>query len=416
MTGYGSTGSVMRVAGAFILLASQVTAADSAPRSPVSDWPHLWGPAGDGISMAQLNPSTTPRVREVWRRKIGSGFSGIAVAGARGYTGESDGNDDHAVAFDVATGRELWRARLGPTYRGHSGSKDGPISTPTADDGRVFIVGPRGGLFALDSATGRVLWQHDLKAEYKAADPVYGFGTSPLIVGNLLVVQVGGETHNLAAFDKKTGKLAWAAAHTKTNGYSSPAFGTLGGRPQIVVHANDSVFGVAPEDGSLLWKQAIDTSEEASRPPIVLPGDRILVGRWADSRLFQVRAEGGQLRASQVWNSPRLRSSYSPPVLKDGSLFGFGGSYLVCVNAEDGSIRWREKVYSGSLILVDGHLVVLGDSSGDLRIVEATPAGYREKVRQPVFNAGATSSTTPSFGSGRILVRNVEEIVALEVI
>jgi hypothetical protein len=85
------------------------------------------------------------------------------------------------------------------------------------------------------------------------------------------------------------------------------------------------------------------------------------------------------------------------------------------VDPADGEVLWRQKVYTGSLILVDGHLVILGDSSGDLRIAEASPGGYREKLKVPVFNAGAASSTGPAFAAGRLLLRNVEEIVALEI-
>src|SRR5262245_34359312 len=95
-------------------------------------WPGLWGPRGDGHAgpEARLPRATALRVREAWRRPIGSGFSAIAVAGGRGYTALSEGGIDYAVAFDAASGRELWRARVGETYRGHDGSKDGPASTP----------------------------------------------------------------------------------------------------------------------------------------------------------------------------------------------------------------------------------------------------------------------------------------------
>src|SRR5262245_27897380 len=105
------------------------------PTAALSDdaWPRLWGPSGDGKAdaAARLPGGTALRVREAWRRPIGSGFSGIAVAGGRGFTAFSEGAQDHAVAFDAATGRELWRTSLGEAYRGHDGSKDGPSSTPT---------------------------------------------------------------------------------------------------------------------------------------------------------------------------------------------------------------------------------------------------------------------------------------------
>ncbi len=379
------------------------------------DWPGLWGAARDGVTVTRLGLGETPSARVLWKRRIGSAFSGISVAGGRGFTGESDGTSDNVVAFDLATGRETWRVPLGPTYRGHDGSKDGPIATPTLDEGRVFIISAKGALLALEAASGRVLWRHDLKADFGAAEPSYGFGASPLVAGSRLITQIGGATHNLAAFDKATGKLLWAVNHSKATGYASPVLGTVAGRSQIVVHAGDLVYGASPDDGSLLWSHPLGPPVEADRPPLILPGDRVLLSRWEDSRLLQIEKGDQGFKAREVWKSPRLRGSYSPTVLHDGHLYAMGGPNLLCVDPANGNIVWREKVYPGSLILVDGHLLHLGEQSGELRVARASPTGYKERVKVAVFNAGATSSTTPSFADGRVLLRNVEEIVALEI-
>jgi len=218
---------------ALLLLVSAASVqAGPANGSAPHEWPQLWGPAGDGrsLSAAGLGRAETVQAREVWRRPIGSGFSGIAVVAGRAYTGLSDGTEDHATAVELSSGRELWRTSLGRTYRGHDGSKDGPIATPSVDEGRVFMVGAHGAVVALDAATGRMLWRHDLKTEYGAPAPHYGFGTSPLVAGDLLVVQAGGaKAHNVVAFDKKTGRLAWSAAHGSATGYATPIQATIAG-------------------------------------------------------------------------------------------------------------------------------------------------------------------------------------------
>ena len=378
-------------------------------------WGQLWGPAGNGVASASARMAPAPRLREVWRRPVGSGFSALSLVGGRGYTGLSDGPSDFLAAIDLSTGREVWRARLGETYKGHDGSKDGPISTPTVDGARVFIVGPRGALVAADASTGKELWRVDLAADLTAPAPFYGFGTSPLVVGNLVVVHAGGEKNNLAAFAKDTGKRVWSVSHSKSVNYATPALATLGGVPQILVLANDQLLGVKPEDGSLLWSQATGWTEEASRAPVVLPGDRVLITGWGEAKLFQVKSDGGTLSATELWKSPRLKNSYSPTVFHDGHIFGMNRDYLTCVDPATGDAVWRHKVYGGSLILVDGHAVILGESSGDLRVGRVSAKGFEEKAKQPVFNAGATSSTGPSFQGKRIYLRNVEEMVALEV-
>jgi hypothetical protein len=111
---------------------------------------------------------------------------------------------------------------------------------------------------------------------------------------------------------------------------------------------------------------------------------------------------------------PEVKGGLSPTVHEGGSLFGFGGQYLVCLDAATGEPRWREKTNAGTLIRVGTHLVVLGELSGILRVAEAGPAAYRELARATAFNAGAQSSTGPSYADGRIFVRNVEEMVAYE--
>lgn len=380
-----------------------------------ADWPQLWGPNGSGVAVGARLPDAF-KLRELWRRPLGSGYSGISVLGARGFTAFSDGGDDHAIAFDLDSGRELWRARLGPTHRGHDGSRDGPISTPTLDGGRVFLVSAHGLLLALDAGSGRVLWRHDLKAEYGSPGPFHGFATSPLVAGPLLIVQVGGQTHNLAAFDKLDGTLRWSRTHSTTASYSSPIHATLLGVPQVVVLANDKVYGVRPADGGLVWSHATGWSEEAARAPLPLSERRLLLSGWNEAKLLELAREGDGVRATELWATPRLKGFSSPTVVHDGLLFGFNGSFLVCLDPATPDPVWRHKVYDGALILVDHHLFVLGAQSGELRVALASGEGYREKLKMPVFNPGATSVIGPSFAGGRLYLRNLEEMVALQVV
>lgn len=395
-----------------------VALAAIAAAAAADDWPKLWGPNGDGRSLAtaSIARTATLKAREVWRKPIGSGFSGVSVVGARGYTALSDGAKDQAIAFDAGSGKELWRTPLGDTYRGHDGSRDGPISTPTVDGGRVFLVGPHGRLVALDAGDGHVLWSHDLPREYGAAVPDYGFSTSPVAAGGRVIVQAGGEKENyLIAFEPASGKVAWSSHPGAGAVYVSPVLATLHGVPQLVTVSKDKLLGLSVSDGSVLWSQASPNDSEPSRSPLVMPDGRVLVSAWNEAALFAVTREGDAFKAAEVWRKPVIKTTFSPTVFHEGHLYGFSGAYLVCVDAATGDVKWKQKVYSGSLILVDGHLVVLGESSGDLRVAEATPAGYREKLKTSVFNAGSSSFTGPSWAGGRVYLRNVEEIVALEI-
>jgi outer membrane protein assembly factor BamB len=399
------------------VLATLLTLANALPPARAGDWPQLWGPAVTGAVETVVPVGTS--LRELWRRPIGSGFSGITVVGERGYTGESDGTSDHAIAFDVRTGRTLWRAALGDTYRGHDGSRDGPIATPAVGGGRVFMAGPHGVLVALDASSGRELWRRDLLSDLPVKAPLYGFGASPILAGDRVVLQVGGaEKSGLAAFDAASGALAWSALVSETKGdsagYTMAAPATIDGENQLVVTAHDRVFAVRASDGAIVWSHALGEAEEPTRAPLVLPEDRVLVSRGTASVLLKLTREGGAWKSAESWRSPRLKGGLSPTVHEAGALFGFGGQYLLCVDAATGEPRWREKTNSGALIRVGRHLVVLGEQSGLLRVAMAEPAGYRELARAAAFNAGAQSSTGPSYAGGRIFLRNVEEMVAYD--
>jgi len=186
------------------------------------DWPGFRGANADGVSSAtSVFDAGGVRLDVTWKRPLGSGYSGVSVAGGRAVTAFSDGKFDVVVALDCRDGRDLWRYPLDDTYKGHDGSQDGPIPTPLIADGRVFALAPRGKLVALDAATGKELWKTDLVAEHGAVKPHWGFGTSPLIGGGVLVVQIGAKDAMVCGFDPQTGKRLWAAGDDSVN-YQSP--------------------------------------------------------------------------------------------------------------------------------------------------------------------------------------------------
>jgi outer membrane protein assembly factor BamB len=379
-------------------------------------WPGLWGPTRDGA--AAPGTASPPRaLKQLWRRPAAGGYSEIVAAGERAYTLEMRDGVDYVVAMDAQSGREQWRANLGPTYRGHGGSHDGPISTPAIDGGDLFALSPHGLLVAFDAANGRERWRHNLVESFAASAPVWGFASSPLVEGNLVLLPTGGEkSRGLLAFDRTTGRLAWSAPHSKSTLYSSAVAATLAGTRQIVTAAGDRVFAVSPVDGRLLWSVAgPGGGEEVNNSPLVLPDDRVLLTFWNEAVLLKISATGEALSATEVWRSPRLRGSQGPTIYRDGYLYGFAGAQLVCMEAASGTVRWRHRTYDGSLVGLGAHLLLLGRSSGELQVVRASPEGYSEVLRVPVFTAGATSITGPSVAGARVFLRNVEEMVAFRI-
>lgn len=374
-------------------------------------WPGLWGPARTGLAYGLQSVGT---IKEVWRRPTTGGYSEVAVAGNQAITMELRGGDDFVVAVDAATGKERWSIKLGPTYRGHGGSHDGPIATPAIDGNDVFVAGPHGLLAALDTSSGKERWRHDLVTEFNASVPRWGFGSSPLVEGQLIIMPTGGDkSRGLLAFDRKTGKVIWSALHAKAPTYSSAVAATIAGTRQIVAASGDLVFGVSAANGKLLWSvTGPGTDIEISNSPVVLPDDRVLVTSWQGAFMLKLSRQGDTFAAKELWRSTFPRAANGPTIYRDGFLYGFAGPMLVCIHADTGEVRWRERTGEGTLIGSGEHLVFLSQTAGDLRIVRASPEGYTERTRTRVFAPDVVSVTGPSIAEGRIFVRNIKEIAA----
>lgn len=328
-------------------------------------WPGLWGPARNAVA---AGPLATGRgeAQILWRRVVQGGYSEIAVANGRAVTLELRDGIDYVTALDAQTGREQWSVRIGPTYRGHGGSDDGPISTPAVDGNDVFALGPNGQLMAIDLATGKERWRHDLVTAFAAHPPTWGFAASPLVEGRLVIVPTGGtNSRGLLAFDRATGRLAWSAPMAKVTGYASAVAATLGGVRQIINIAADRVYGVQPSDGRVLWSApGTGGTAEVSNSVHVLPGDRVLFNNWEGSTLIRVAIEGSTLAAREVWKSNRLRNANGPVIYRDGFLYGFAGPILQCVNADTQEVVWRERTGAGTIMAVGNQLVFLSDNTG----------------------------------------------------
>ena len=381
-------------------------------------WPGMWGPSRNGIAEASGAPTRPAALQELWRRPTQDGYSQVAVDARGGVTMEVAGGIDYVLSLEAATGRQQWRSAVGPTYRGHGARRDGAIATPALDGNDVFVVAPHGVLVALDRGTGKERWRHDLVKEFGATTPGFGFGTSPLIEGNLVVVQTSGEkSRGLLAFDRAGGKLAWTARHGIHGGYASPTAGTLGGTRQIIASAGDAVFAVSPADGGLLWtvKGLGGDPETVAHPPQLLPNDRVLVTSWNDAALIKVSGADGSVTAAEVWRSPLFRAAHSPTIYRDGHLYGFAGPVLICADATTGEIKWRERFPTASISAAGNHLFILARTTGDLHIVEASPRQFTEVGRTRVLKPESLSVTAPSIAGRRIFIRNFEEIVAYSI-
>ncbi len=381
-----------------------------------ADWPSWLGPTQDGRSTGLGVAAGVPVGFDVaWKRALGVGYTGIAVAGERAVTMFADGAKDWVVAFDPRTGKELWRYEIDAMYPAQGGSEGGPASMPIVAADAVYGLGAQGHLLALRLADGKEIWKVRIDETLGGRAPRFGFATAPLVAGDVLFVQTGGDAgRSLAGFDRRTGKLLWSTGDDPA-GYASPILATLGGTEQIVALTNRALYGLLPSSGKVLWtiEHGMVDGDEAVGTPVLIGADRFFVNGDPASKAFSVRKESESWRVEEAWSTRALKGSLATPVHHDGHLYGFDGDFLTCIRAEDGTKTWKSRPPGGrGLILVDGHLLILAND-GAIVAVEATPAGYRETGRLPA-TAGGTW-TYPSFANGLILVRNTVDLAAISV-
>ncbi|HEX4954965.1 MAG TPA: PQQ-binding-like beta-propeller repeat protein [Thermoanaerobaculia bacterium] len=378
------------------------------------DWPQYRGPDRSGVGtatgLARSWPATGPTV--VWKRPIGAGFSSVAVVDGRVYVGAAEGEREFALCLEATTGKELWRADLGPRFpQGDFG--DGPRATPTVADGKVYAVGGFGILHALDAGSGKELWSVDLPKTYGADVPRFGYSPSPLVDGGLVLADAGGPEKSLVALDAGTGELKWSIAAGPA-GYSSPVAVTLGGVKQYLITRLRSaeLISLAP-DGKELWRHAAPPGMYTL--PIAVPGDRLFLSTYDEfgGQLLKVTRQGDAFKVEELWKNSRMRNQYNTSVVVGETLYGFDNATLKAISLATGEQVWAFRGFGkGSLIAADGMLYVLSDL-GVLALVKADPAAYQEIARVQVLEG--RTWTSPSIAGSRVFLRDHDEIVCVEV-
>jgi outer membrane protein assembly factor BamB len=385
-----------------------VMAADS------SGWPQFRGPQRDGTSaeseLAKSWPESGPPV--VWKKSIGDGFSEVVVADGRVFVMLADDESELAVALDAASGEEQWQAVLGPRFKEAFG--DGPRATPVLSDGVLYALTSEGLLHALRAGDGETIWSVDLVETYGSNVPRRGFAASPLVEGDLLLVEAGGaDGKAFVAFDKKSGEERWSTGE-RSAGYSSGIVIDIDGVRQMVFARTrtSEVVSLLP-DGQVHWRYEWKSGPIAT--PILVPPNGLFVSSGQDigASLLKVETRDGVPTVSEAWSSRSMKNHFGSSVLVGDHIYGFDNATLRCISASTGERVWARRGFGkGTLVTADGMLFVLSDS-GVLALIEATPEEYREKSRAQAMTGKAW--TAPALAQGRLYLRDQDELSCLDI-
>lgn len=399
-----------------------------------TDWWQFRGPNRDGIATADgFNTDWAAKPpKQLWSAPCGGGYSSCAVVGAVVYTQDRQGANERVLALDAETGKPRWVFEYPADYTGLTlGYTDGPRATPTVVDDKLYAVGAVGHFVCLKLPTKAdeqpsMLWDHDLRAEFRATLPQWGYACSPLIEGDLVIVQPAGRDGAVAAFDRTTGDRRWAVSKT-TNGYSSPVAATLGGVRQVVAVTGDAVLGIRVPDGKLMWEHPWTTQQGVNAAMPIVIGEFVFVSSdyGKGCVLLRVTSSGENTTSARpVYFKPGgrgFKSWHSSAVHRDNFLYGFDSQEFRCFDLKEQSLveGWAAKdagnsrIDKGTVTLV-GDKLLIQSQTGSLYLADADPTEFKFRGKLPGVLSGSQCWATPTVVGGRIFTRDGEKVVCLD--
>jgi outer membrane protein assembly factor BamB len=405
-----------------VLLGGMITAAAA------GDWPQMLGPGRDGHAVAGERlaawPAAGPRV--AWSRDVGAGYAGLAVADGRAFLFHRLDDRELVEALDPASGKTLWTDAGHPTrFRPQVGGGDGPLCTPVVAGSRVIVFGASGMLACLDAATGRRQWTRETHRDFDAPEGYFGAGSTPVVVGDRVIVNVGGAKREagLVAFDLATGETAWTTLADAAS-YSAPVAVEVAGRRHVLAVTRLACVLVDVASGEIRWQfrfgQRGPTVNAAT--PVVLPDERLLV--TAAYGIGTVCAAFDAAGVRPVWEGlDSLASQYCTPVLVGGYLYGIDGrddvppAVFKCLDPTTGRVLWAEQDFGyGTLLEADGKLLV-AKTDGELLLVQPDPASLKILARCRPFggNLAGALRALPALADGRLYLRDDRRLLCLAV-
>lgn len=389
------------------------TSITSAQMSNIDSWKQFRGPDRNGIAgtldLPEDIPATGPKL--LWKAEIGSGFSELSIEGDKIYTMLSEQTDslagiEYVASYNATNGKLLWKTQIDSLFFDEFGN--GPRSTPLVGEKYIYSFSSYGKLTANAKEDGKTIWQIDFMAEYGSALPRWGFSTSPLLLGNTLIMEAGGtESRGFMGFDAETGKVKWSFGDAVAY-YSSPVVANIDGI-ESVIFANQTTLFAFNREGDTLWTHPM-TMNGPMASPVFFDGNKIFVST--------VRSDGFSVmevkdrRVTDILNASTMQNDFSSSLYHDGYIYGFNIAALQCISAETGEKKWSKRgLGKGSVILVGDKLLALSDK-GRMVIAKATPEAYTELASFQALEG--KSWTAPSFAGGKLYVRNLTEMACYE--
>jgi len=379
------------------------------------EWTQWRGPARDGSVAAKNTPGAWPEgLRETWRVDVGEGYSSPVISGQRAFVHARRDPEEVVVAINLKDGKVLWQQKYSATFQKNQYAVNmakGPNATPLVVGNRLFTLGVTGVLVAWDTATGRQLWKRDFSNTVDTTKLFCGTAASPILVDGRVVVQVGSDVHGgkILSLDPATGSTIWEWSGPGP-GYASPVVINVDGSSQLVTLTQQSIIGVDGKTGKELWSAPFpDEWHENIVTPLWTGSHLIVSGTRQGTHAFTIQQTAGKWQATESWKNADVAMYMSSPVYGDGLLYGHSSKrkgQFVAMDAKTGAVKWITEGREGehaSVLLTPKHVVYLTNGA-DLIVVKRAEPKFVVEKRYDV--ARSSTWAMPVMLGADILVRD----------
>jgi outer membrane protein assembly factor BamB len=400
-----------------------------------ADWPQFRGPEGTGISAGKGFPISWSETKNVrWKTRLhGRAWSSPVILGNQVWltTASEKGHELSALALDRDSGKVLHDLKLfhveTPQYAHPFNTYGSP--TPVIEPGRVYVTFGSPGTAAIDTKTGKVLWQRrDFECNH-----FRGAGSSPILFGDLLLMHYDGSDHQfVVALDKKTGKTVWRTERSidfkdlkpdgkpeadgdLRKGFATPHIVDVAGKPVMISLGSKAAYGYDPKTGKELWRIEERSNHSASTRPVFGHGLVYYPSGWSSGQLLAVKPNGsGDVTESHVaWRLNKGVPKKPSLLLLGDLLFMISDNGIAsCVEAKTGQLVWTSRLdgsYSASPVSAEGRIYFLSEE-GKATVIEA---GREYKVlAENALDDGALAS--PALDGKALFLRTRTHLYRIE--
>ncbi len=405
-------------------------------------WGRFRGPNGTGVSADQQVPTEWSETQNLkWKTKLpGSGSSSavltpqlVFITSYSGYGEDRSGAGDmqklerHVSCIKRQDGAIVWTRTIAAVlpedrYQGMGVPEHGyATNSPVTDGKSVFAFLGKSGVYAFD-LEGNELWHVSVGTE--SGNRGWGTAASPILYGDLVIVNAAEESHAIVALNKSTGAVVWKAeAAALELSYGTPAIVHVDAtRDDLVIAVPGEIWGLNPLTGKLTWFVETSLTDNLS-PSIVVDGTKVYAfGGYRSSGSVAVRGGGkGDVTQSNVLWTSRNSSYVATPVLWQNKLHWIDdrGMYY-CADADTGELVHRARtpgissgerpVYASPLV-INGKIYAQTRNSG-LFVLDASEQ-FKVLAQNKLADDDSIFNATPAVDSGELYLRSYQYLYCI---